>query len=162
VRDRTLWGCGKQAGLNTSLFLRSDDGLAWQTAIAFRDVHYRICPVDTAGYAACGSFVETACTDGIDNEVDGYLDCDDDDCKVHPACLGEGEGEGEGDGGEGDGEDPASRGSPDDDAPPASCAHAPAATALLLLPFVLCRRPGRRPGNDAVSCRSLNRAASAA
>lgn len=140
VRGDELFGCGKQVGLNTAMFLRSDDGLAWQEVVPFRDVHYRICPEDTPGYAECGNYLETACADDVDNDVDGYLDCDDDDCTFAPACLGgEGEGEGEGEPSEGEGEgDPGKQ--PDE---PSCAATAPSA-ALLLAPLCALLRRRRR------------------
>jgi hypothetical protein len=87
VHAGVLFGCGKQAGLNTSLFLRSDDGAAWQEQIAFREVHYRSCPETTPGYAACGLYIETSCADDDDNDSDGLTDCADDDCKVALSCT---------------------------------------------------------------------------
>jgi hypothetical protein len=139
VRGDALFGCGKQVGLNTALFLRSDDGVTWSEVVPFRDVHYRVCPEDTAGYAECGNYLETACNDGVDNEVDGYLDCDDDDCAFNPACrAGEGEGEGEGDAGEGEGE-----GDDDGDAAASCCTGSPA-TAAWLAPLFALRLRRRR------------------
>lgn len=32
--------------------------------------------------------IETLCTDGIDNDGDGYTDCGDQDCQTNPACSG--------------------------------------------------------------------------
>ena len=141
ARGDALYGCGKQVGLNTSLFLRSDDGVTWTEVVRFADVHYRTCPADTAGYAACGSYLETACNDGVDNEVDGYVDCDDDDCAFNPVCLGgEGEGEGEGDAGdtgEGEGED-------DSDDGTTSCCTGSPATSAWLAPLLVLRLRRRR------------------
>jgi hypothetical protein len=135
-----LWGCGKQGGLNTALFLRSDDGVQWREVVAFRDVHYRICPEATPGYAACGIYLETACADGVDNEVDGYRDCDDDDCAFHPACLG-GTGEGEGEGGRnGDNDDTGPAVGPGD----ASTCAAGLSPVLPVLGLLLTPRQRRR------------------
>ena len=40
------------------------------------------CPSD------CGSTIEEICDDGIDNDGDGYTDCDDTgDCEAHPICT---------------------------------------------------------------------------
>jgi hypothetical protein len=97
--DRLL-GCGKQAGLNTALFLTSDDGLTWTEAISFLDVHYRACPEGSVGQTACSAFIESFCGDDTDDDFDGSRDCEDDDCAFNPLCRGtpEGEGESEGDG----------------------------------------------------------------
>jgi hypothetical protein len=136
VRDGVLYGCGKQAGLNTSLFLRSTDGRVWEELVAFTDVHYRACPESTPGFAQCGNFLETACADDADNDLDGAADCDDDDCRFHPACVGEGEGEGEAGAGEGEGEGEENVGGGGAADSPGSCAGTPA-TAGLLAPLVL-------------------------
>ena len=106
VVDDALWGCGKQAGLNTSMFVRSDNGDDWVTDITFIEVHYRACPEGTRGAVGCGTFIETLCGNAVDDDLDGVEDCDDDDCHFNPLCVGaEGEGEGEGEPvGEGEGE----------------------------------------------------------
>lgn len=120
VAGDALYGCGKQTqGLNPSLFLRSRDGAAWETAIAFVDVHYRNCAVGSRGQVGCASFLETLCGDGEDDDFDGADDCEDDDCRFNELCIGEGEGEGEGEGQQGEGEGEAG-GRPPDDEPPAS------------------------------------------
>ncbi len=143
VHDDALYGCGKQVGLNTALFLRSDDGDAWTEVVAFREVHYRACPEDTPGYAACGNYIETACNDDVDNEVDGAVDCDDDDCKVHPACTG-GAGEGEGEGETDDGDGGRFAGDDRGDAAASCCTGTPVAPAWLLPALALRLRPRLR------------------
>ncbi|NOX26204.1 MAG: LamG domain-containing protein [Deltaproteobacteria bacterium] len=40
----------------------------------------------SGGSGASGT--ETNCTDGIDNDHDGYTDCADQDCQANPACVG--------------------------------------------------------------------------
>ncbi len=108
VKGDDLFGCGKQVGVNTSLFLRSDDGVIWREEVAFFDIHYEICPEGAAGRTFCSTFVELFCADGVDNDLGGGTDCADPDCETNEVCVGEGEGEGgEGEGdvvGEGEGE----------------------------------------------------------
>ena len=143
VVDGTLWGCGKQAGLNQALFLRSDDGEAWTTDIGFIEVHYRACPEGTAGAVGCSSFIETFCGNGLDDDLDGVDDCDDDDCHFNPLCAGnEGEGEGEGEPvGEGEGE-PIGEG--EGEPPPASmCGDARGSAPLALALLAVLRRRRR-------------------
>jgi hypothetical protein len=36
-------------------------------------------------------FIENDCDDGLDNDHDGIIDCDDEDCKGAPDCEGMGE-----------------------------------------------------------------------
>ncbi len=56
--------------------------------------------IQVAGYESTGTYAltidveraatfETDCFDGIDNDLDGLLDCADDDCGIEPACEGE-------------------------------------------------------------------------
>jgi hypothetical protein len=127
VADNRLIGCGKQAGLNTSLFLTSDDGFEWTPAITFQEVHYRACPEGTVGLTACSSFVETFCGDGNDDDFDGARDCEDDDCSFNPLCVGEGEGEGEG-----EDDDEGGGGADDERADGGSCCAGSASSSLLL------------------------------
>jgi hypothetical protein len=35
----------------------------------------------------CPGAVETICNDGKDNDTDGFIDCDDSDCKADPSCV---------------------------------------------------------------------------
>ena len=137
VNDDRLIGCGKQAGLNPALFVTSADGITWETAVAFSDVHYRACPEDTVGLVACSSFLETFCGDDNDDDFDGATDCVDDDCAFNSLCFtAEGEGEGEEAGeGEGEGESGASSGS--------CCRGDPAVASVGLLGVVLRRRRRR-------------------
>ena len=43
---------------------------------------------DTCGAPSTGCTQETACGDGLDNDSDGFADCDDPDCEQTLACLG--------------------------------------------------------------------------
>jgi hypothetical protein len=134
--DRLL-GCGKQAGLNTALFLTSDDGITWTPSISFRDVHYRACPDGSVGQTACSAFIESVCGDDIDDDFDGPRDCEDDDCAFNPLCRGPQEGEGEGEGPGGDDAVPPSGGLD------ASCCVGAPASAWLGALAVLRRRRRR-------------------
>lgn len=45
------------------------------------------CPdAQACGGPACDSF-ETSCTDGVDNDCDNRVDCNDSDCSTDPACV---------------------------------------------------------------------------
>ena len=110
VKDGVLFGCGKQAALNTSLFLRSTDGAVWTQQVNFFDIQYQLCPEGTVGRDNCASFIELFCGDGNDNDFSDGTDCEDPDCDTNPICTGvEGEGE-EGEGEEGEGEGAQSEG----------------------------------------------------
>jgi uncharacterized protein (TIGR03382 family) len=148
LHDGALYGCGKQVGAATSLFLRSDDGVTWTELVAFSDVHYRACPDDTVGFSECARFLETSCGDGDDSDLDGKTDCADEDCAFNAACAGDGEGdagEGEGDVGEGEGDDVAGAregdGGDETDRGGCSCAEVDAASlGAVLVPLAWRRR----------------------
>ena len=153
VKGDMLVGCGKQVGLNTSLFLQSNDGSIWTESVNFRDIHYQVCPEGTVGRDRCATFVELFCADDNDNDFDGLDDCADPDCDTNEVCDGEGEGddvgEGEGDSvgvGEGEGEgDGSGEGEGDVVDRGSCCAGAPSQAALAgaLLLLVRRRRPRR-------------------
>ncbi len=41
-------------------------------------------------FGTCAASTETSCTDGVDNDGDALVDCDDPDCATDPACAGSG------------------------------------------------------------------------
>lgn len=138
VAAEQLWGCGKQGGASTTMFVHSADGETWTTDVAFFDVHYRQCPEGTIGATACSTFVETLCGNNTDDDLDGGLDCADDDCRFNTLCA---EGEGEGEPAEGEGEGEAAEG--EGEQPPGGCTCAGASPAPSLLALVLLRRRRR-------------------
>ncbi len=98
-----LVGCGQEIATGAvGLFMESTDGVTWAPTIDFADVVYRRCPVGSVGHEACKGQFEATCDDGLDDDFDQLVDCEDDECS--PLCGGEGEGEGEGGEGEGEGE----------------------------------------------------------
>lgn len=115
-----LVGCGQEIATGSvGLFMESSDGVTWQPTIGFGDVVYRRCPVGTVGHDACKGQFESTCDDGLDDDFDQLVDCDDDECA--PLC-GEGEGEGgEGEGEPGEGEGEGDVGEGEGEGEPAGC-----------------------------------------
>ncbi len=87
--DGHFYGCGKDRGAGTPLFLHSTDGLAWESAVSFAAVRPRLCPADTSGTVRCPPVNERACGDFLDDDYDGDVDCDDEDCTA--ACAADDE-----------------------------------------------------------------------
>ena len=143
--DRLI-GCGRQLVGNPGLFMESTDGATWTGLIAFDQVSYRACPVETAGFTACATYYESNCSNGTDEDFDQLIDCDDDDCARR--CAGEGEGEGEGDPGEGEGEPGEGEGEGEPGGCPCSGAGG-ADLSLLGLAMLLRARSGGRRASSA-------------
>lgn len=148
--DRLI-GCGQEIATGAvGLFMESTDGVAWTPTIDFGDVVYRRCPTGTVGHEACRGQFEAECGDGLDDDLDQLVDCDDDECAGQAQCgAGEGEGEGsegegEGEGAEGEGESGGGEGEGEGEGDPPTCssttaAPAPLAFAALLLALAKCR-----------------------
>ncbi len=149
VKDGVLFGCGKQAALNTSLFLRSTDGAVWTQQVNFFDIQYQLCPEGTVGRDNCASFIELFCGDGNDNDFSDGTDCEDPDCDTNPICTGvEGEGE-EGEGEEGEGEGAQSEGEGEeagegDVGGDSCCAGSPSQAVIAGAALLVLRRRRRR------------------
>jgi hypothetical protein len=149
-----LIGCGQDLPTGAvGLFMQSTDGVTWSPTIDFGEVVYRRCPAGTVGHDACKGQFEADCGDGLDDDFDQLVDCDDDECA--PLC-GEGEGEaGEGEGEAGEGEGEPGEGEGEGEGEPPSCFHCASsspvdistaaliAMALAWLPGARRRRAGR-------------------
>jgi hypothetical protein len=150
-----LVGCGQEIATGAvGLFMESTDGVTWTPSIDFLDVVYRRCPAGSVGHEACRGQFEAECSDGLDDDFDQLVDCDDDECADQ--CPGEGEGEGEPGEGEGEGEpgegegEVAGEGEGEGETPgcpgcsSSTSSRADATLALLALSLVVMRRARRR------------------